>query len=101
MNTSELIERLADKEHEGWSHLMAYLFSVCEKGTDGSVIIPAPLVAHWQSQVATPYAQLTQTEKQSDRNQVAHILPIINEYVQVDRKLPPPSVESDFTHAYE
>ncbi len=101
MNTSELIERLAEKEHEGWSHWMAYLFSVCEEGIDGSVTIPASLVAHWQRQVATPYAQLTQTEKQSDRNQVAHILPIINEYVQADRKPSPPSGESDSTHAFE
>lgn len=33
----------------------------------------------------TPYAELSEQEKQSDRDEVAHILPIINKYV--DEKL--------------
>lgn len=101
MNTSELIEKLWDKEHAGWAHWMAYLFSICKKEPDGSVIIPSHLVERWQRQVVTPYTQLTEREKQSDRDQAAHILPIINEYVLVDMKLQSPSTNGGSTLSSE
>lgn len=82
MNEQELIELLADKEHAGWSHWMDYLFSKCEPLPDGSLVIPYPLVERWQKQVDTPYAHLSEREKQSDRNQVAHILPFIRTFAQ-------------------
>lgn len=82
MSEAELIEQLADQEHVGWAHWMAYLFQVSEQQPDGSVLIPAALVERWQRQVATPYTQLSEREKQSDREQVAHILPIIHAYAQ-------------------
>jgi hypothetical protein len=80
VNKTELIEQLASKEHASWSHWMKYLFSVCESQPDGSVTIPAHLVERWQKQLATPYEQLTEKEKQSDRNRVTYILPIIEVY---------------------
>lgn len=82
MSEAELIEQLADKEHAGWVHWMTYLFQVCEHQPDGSIIIPSALVERWQRQIDTPYALLTEQEKQSDREQVAHILPIIHTYAQ-------------------
>ena len=74
-----LIEQLADKEHASWARWMAYQFSRCEPLPDGSLVLPFPLVEHWQRQVETPYARLTEREKQSDREEVAHILPIIEQ----------------------
>jgi hypothetical protein len=82
MSEHELIERLADKEHAGWSHWMEYLFSKCERLSDGSAVIPGEFARHWQRQVVLPYAQLTEREKQSDRNEVAKILPIIREFAK-------------------
>ncbi len=82
MTEQELIEALADKEHDSWSHWQAYLFSRCDKATDGSLIIPAALVKRWQRQIATPYEELTEQEKQSDRNEVAQILPLIHAFTQ-------------------
>ncbi len=79
MTKEELIELLADKEHAGWSRWMAYLFVRSKHQEDGSVLIPAELVEHWKRQVNTPYAELSEREKQSDRDEVAHILPIIEE----------------------
>lgn len=80
MEKAELIELLADKEHTSWAHWMAYLFSTCEMQADGSMCIPPDLVERWRRQVATPYNELAEREQQSDRNRVAHILPIIEEY---------------------
>jgi hypothetical protein len=77
----ELIERLADKEHASWARWMDYLFSKCWKDGNGCMVIQEALVDQWQRQIDTPYAQLSEQEKQSDRNEVAHILPIIKEYV--------------------
>jgi hypothetical protein len=80
MTDKELIEQLADKEHESWARWMDYLFSRCPFTEKGDAIIPRELVQHWKRQAATPYANLSESEKQSDRNEVAHILPIIKEY---------------------
>ena len=92
MSESELIEQLADKEHASWARWMDYLFSKCEDHYDidgysgvesyaGKIITP-DLIDRWQRQIDTPYAELSEQEKQSDRNEVAHILPIIEKYVK-------------------
>jgi hypothetical protein len=89
MTEQELIEQLADKEHASWANWMLYLFSKSEINPDGSVTIPPGLVERWQRQSETDYADLSEKEKQSDRDEVARILPIIEEYahsVNKDKK---------------
>ena len=83
MNEQELIEQLADKEHASWSHWMDYLFSQCKSTVEGDAIIPCDLAIRWRRQADTSYADLTEREKQSDRDEVAHILPIIKEFSHV------------------
>jgi len=80
MSEEELIEALADKEHDSWARWMAWLFSRCSSAADGSMTISPDDAARWQRQIATPYAALSEREKQSDRNEVAHILPIVQRY---------------------
>lgn len=80
MDESELIEALADKEHASWARWMAYLFSRCQRNGDGSMTIVATDVAHWQGEVEMVYADLPERFKQSDRDEVAHILPIIRQF---------------------
>lgn len=82
MSEQELIEQLADKEHASWAHWMNYLFSKCEYLPDGSAVIPGEFVRHWQRLVLVPYEKLSEREKQSDRDEVAHILPIIRTFIQ-------------------
>jgi len=77
----ELIEALADQEHASWARWMRYLFSQCEILSDGRVLIPSHLMGRWARQSTTPYAQLSEREKQSDRDEVMHILPIILAYM--------------------
>ena len=81
MSEQELVEALADKEHTSWARWMEYLFSQCLNTVEGDVIIPAKLAHHWVIQCQTDYADLSEREKQMDRDEVAHILPIIREYV--------------------
>lgn len=72
-----LIEELAAVEHERWSHWQRYLHSKCVRQPDGSLLLPADLVARWEKQVDTKYADLDDQERESDREQVRKYLPLI------------------------
>ena len=63
----EALEILANVQHEIWSHWMKYLFSVSSQNISGSVTIPANLVARWTRQMNTPYAELSEKEKESEK----------------------------------
>lgn len=79
-----LIEKLADAEHERWSHWQRYLHSKCRRIGDGSLVIPRHLVEQWESQMNTPYSALSESEKESDREQVRRYLPIIADALNAD-----------------
>lgn len=72
-------ELVADVSHEIWAHWMKYLFSRCEDDDLGIVIMRED-ARHWQRQVRTTYEDLTEREKDSDREQADKILKVINEY---------------------
>ncbi|MGE0409903.1 MAG: hypothetical protein AB7P23_11665 [Amphiplicatus sp.] len=81
-NTIELrltgiLEDLADIEHQRWAHWQQYVHGKGMKLDDGSLLLPPDLVAQWEKQISTPYKQLTEKEKESDREQVRKYLPII------------------------
>lgn len=73
----DILETLAHIEHERWSHWQRYLHSKGRRQPDGSLLIPAHLVAQWDRQIAKPYAEMSEGEKESDRDQVRKYLPII------------------------
>lgn len=64
----DAMERLAAAQHDIWALWMKYLFSVSQANADGSVMIPADQVKRWRRQIETPYSELTELEKVSDRN---------------------------------
>ena len=72
-----ILEDLAKIEHERWSHWQRYMHSKCVQQSDGSLLIPSDLVSQWERQIATPYSELTEREKDSDREQVKKYLPTI------------------------
>jgi hypothetical protein len=63
------VEALADASHAAWSGWMEHLFGKSTDNEDGSVTIPAEQVERWKRQVATPYAELSDEEKESDREE--------------------------------
>ena len=77
LGNPDLMEELATAEHERWSHWQRYLHQQCQAAADGSLTIPAHLVRQWTRQMNTPYTELSETEKDSDREQVQRYLPII------------------------
>ena len=78
LENPELVERLAAIEHERWSVWMRHLFSKCgishfRNGVE-SLEIPAWAGEQWKRQMNTPYADLTEAEKESDRVEVRKTL---------------------------
>lgn len=81
MTDEELRERLAEVEHQRWADWQRYLHSKCTRNPDGSLTIPADSVTHWERQIVTPYAELTEREKDSDREQVDRYWPLLVEHL--------------------
>ena len=74
----DLREQLAAIEHERWSDWQRWMHRQHNMASgDGALIIPARLVAHWERQIATPYAKLSEAEKRSDREQVDRYWPLL------------------------
>ena len=78
---SELRENLASIEHSRWSHWQRFMHGECVKNDDGSLTIPADLVQKWERQIDTKYEELSEEEKDSDREQVDKYLPLIEKFV--------------------
>lgn len=72
-----IVEDLAAIEHERWTHWQRYLHEKGVRQPDGSLILPAELVSRWDIQIETPYADLSEAGKESDREQVQRYLPRI------------------------
>jgi len=89
---NDLREQLAELAHEQWAEWMKYLFGNSIEGEDGQVIIPASLVVRWKRQMNTPYADLPEKEKVSDRVEAEKVLNII----QISGQ--PHMFEADKTH---
>lgn len=72
-----LVEELAAVEHQRWSHWQDNVHRQSTRLPDGSALIPAPAVERWDRQIAAPYSELSEAEKQSDRDQVERYLSVV------------------------
>lgn len=72
-----LTEQLATIEHERWSHWQRYVHKQGLRQPDGSLLLPPDLVARWEKQIETKYSDLSEAEKESDRDQVRKYIPLI------------------------
>ncbi|MGO4231045.1 hypothetical protein AB4Y72_19565 [Arthrobacter sp. YAF34] len=74
LGTPAALEAVAAVEHERWAHWQRYLHDQCTVLEDGSLLIPSHLAKRWERQIATPYAELSDEEKNSDREQAHEYL---------------------------
>ena len=75
-------ELLAEFAHKQWSGWMKYLFSKCVNPIEpdtGTVIVPKWAVERWVRQMNSSYNELTEKEKESDRDEASKILKILDE----------------------
>jgi len=78
----ELREELSDEIHEIWIGWMEFLFGWCSEQPDGSMVIPAQRVEHWRRQMRTRYAELSEGEKDEDRDQVDRLKMVVQDYLE-------------------
>jgi len=85
----DLRERLAELEHEQWALWTKYMLDSLEPLLDLNRIsfydtswrefdVAKFKLAGWQRQIATPYAELTEREKDSDREWADRVLAIVD-----------------------
>lgn len=79
LDSADLLDRLASIEHERWAHWQRYVHDQGTRQPDGSLLLPAALVARWEEQIDTPYSELSAREQRSDQDQVKRYLPVIRE----------------------
>lgn len=102
--TDEAREQLAAYAHEAWAGWMRYMFSKCEyvpgagEAGYGVLLMPVALYDRWTRQMNTPYADLPESEKESDRKEADQMLEIVGQradgWIAVDEALPePPETE--------
>ncbi len=78
MNTNTR-EKLAEYAHNAWSGWMKYMFSQAPSNADGTWTMSVEMIKRWQRQMYTPYAELPEAEKASDRAEADAILAIMTE----------------------
>lgn len=81
VDDAALVEALAALAHKQWSGWMNYIFEKCTyKGhrAEGYVLIlPTEYGERWLRQVSTPYAELPENEKESDRKEARRIIRVL------------------------
>lgn len=70
MSESELIELLAEWSHKSWSGWTRWMIDKWSP----------EMVTRWERQIATPYAVLSEKEKESDRKEARAILDILRRH---------------------
>ena len=72
----DIREALAAYAHTAWSGWMKYLFEQCFLHGPGHTVITSYFVERWQRQMNTEYADLPESEKESDRKEADQMLQI-------------------------
>jgi hypothetical protein len=78
--SDDMREQLAALAHAQWSGWMEYMFSKCRADSPSGLTIPIWAVERWQRQMNTPYAELPEEEKNSDREEADKVLALIGVY---------------------
>lgn len=95
----QLREKLAEYAHDAWAGWMLYMSSKIEQGStrqrrDRVYLqqgwLPSGLIDRWNRQMNTPYSELPESEKESDRAEADKILNILQ---QVSPQLRDPNTD--------
>lgn len=78
MTKPSLYEQLAAIEHTRWADWQSYLHRILRSECPSSEL--EHVLARWDRQIATPYSDLSESEKQFDRNQVNRYWALITEH---------------------
>lgn len=92
----ELVEKGAALEHDRWARWQKYFFGKCLLKPQNEVggmddrftyfALPKNLYERWNRQIRTPYSELSEEEKESDRNETRNYIPLIAEALAAQKK---------------
>jgi hypothetical protein len=74
---NELREQLASLAHHQWAEWMRYLFSKCDEDENGNLRIPHGYVENLRRQMETPYAELSEAERELDLKEADRVLHLV------------------------
>lgn len=74
-----MVEPVASLVHDIWARWIEYVFSKSKANDDFSYTIPPDLARRWIRQMITPYEDLSEEERYSDRKIANEILAVIEE----------------------
>ena len=80
IDKEELLEILSDLEHEQWISWVEYIIDAYELD-DGSLSIPKEKVNKWLKLMNTSYEELTEEEKDEDREFGQKVLDVVLDYI--------------------
>ncbi len=87
LTPEELREKLAELAHSQWSDWMEHLFNKCSNPQIGKVAtIPAEFADRWGRQMNTPYNELSELEKDSDRKEADKYLKVLESEITQNNK---------------
>ena len=72
-----VIEALAAYSHESWVRWMEYTFGEASLNVDGSFTVSGESYRRWGRQLHMSYAELSESEKESDREEARRILKLV------------------------
>jgi hypothetical protein len=79
-----LREMIAEQAHTSWAGWIHYQLQVKgQQNEDGSITIPKEYVNRWIIQMVTPYKDLTEEEKKSDRVEADSYIGIIEKWLKM------------------
>jgi len=84
----ELLEKFAEIEHNRWAKWQKYVHSkMIADGNDEYALLPLELYHRWERQISTEYKDLSEQEKESDREQVYPYIKYIETLYKSTEKL--------------
>ncbi len=82
----EFVEKGANLEHDRWAKWQKYMHSRLQKDHRGFYWLDDGLFEHWERQIATPYSELSEAEKESDREETRNYIPLLEKALKSQRQ---------------
>ena len=84
--SNKTTERVAALYHVEWANWLKFLFSKCEKHSNGDYTIPKWIAEKWQKEMGTEYFSLSEDDKNSDRKEAKKFVNLILQMIERELK---------------